>query len=310
MHPIVVKCVVVLICLLMAGTGAHAVLVYNGTATNLSAPMDDPGWDAVATISNGSATAIFLGNNGGHAWFLTANHVDLRTATLSIGGSDYTVFSNITQIGSVDLKVFRLDSSIVGITPVTLSTSTPSVSAEVLMIGNGVSGTHTTWDIPGGNSTWTSPGSDAEGYTWSGPNVKRWGTNTVFAKDVFVGPYKVLVTDFDAVDGEAQGSIGDSGGAVFHKNGGNWELVALMITVGRVENNTLYGNGFVGQPANTSVAAITGNPNDKSVTYSIQIADYQSEILATIPEPSAAGMVGMVIVAFIGLFARRRKTNS
>ena len=59
----------------------------------------------------------------------------------------------------------------------------------------------------------------------------------------------------------------------------------MIVAVGRVEGGLLYGANFSGQPGSTSVAAITGLPNDKSVTYSVQIANYKSAILSAIPEP-------------------------
>ena len=299
------------ILLVLFGSDARAVLVYDGTAANLSAPTDDPGWDAVGSIyintaSNSPATAIFLGNNGDSAWFLTANHVNLANATLSIGGSTYTTFAGIDQIGTVDLQVFRIDTTIAGITPVTLASTVPNAGAAVTMIGYGKTGTKVTWDTSGG--TWTSPGAGAEGYTWSGDNVKRWGTNSVLTRNISTGSGNLLVTDFDNTAGEAQASLGDSGGAVFRKSGPNWTLTALMVAVGHIEGSTLSFSGFTGQPSSTSVDSITGAPSDKSVTYSVQIADYRTEILSAIPEPATAALVlcGLLLPGLFALKSRRR----
>lgn len=305
--------VLVLVVSLWYAAEARAVLVYNGTASNLSAPvLNDPGWDAVASIysgspGNGVGTASFLGNQGGYAWFLTANHVTLGGATLSIGNSTYSAFSGIQQIGSVDLQVFRLDTTVSGITPVTLASSVPAVNASVTMIGYGKNGAKTAWDIPGGNTTWTSPGTDAGGYDWSGSNVKRWGMNTIAARNINFGSGNLIVTDFSPLVDEAQGSVGDSGGAVFHKNGFQWELAAVMVAVGRLEGGTLYGVGFAGQPGSTSVYSISGSPNDRSVTYSVQVADYKNLILAAIPEPSAAAL--LLGLAFLALIGRGKKRS-
>lgn len=291
-------------------SNAHAVLVYNGTAANLSAPTDDPGWDAVATIyrtspSTDPATAVFLGNDGGFGWFLTANHVILSSATLTIGGTPYTVFESETQIGTVDLKVFRVNTTIAGITPVTLSSSVPNTNSSVTMIGYGKTGTYTTWNTANNPWTETDTGVGAEGYTWSNPNVKRWGTNTVLSRNINTGSGMLLATDFDNVSGEAQGSLGDSGGAVFRKSGLNWELAALIIAVGRIEDSILSFSNFVGQPSSTSVAGITGQPNNKSTTYAVQIANYRTDILNAIPEPSTIGLVVVGFLAFMGWHCRR-----
>jgi hypothetical protein len=307
MHVKTTACWVACLVLFLA-SNAHAMLVYDGTAANLSAPIDDPGWDAVGTIyvgsaSNKPASAVFLGNDGGFGWFLTANHVSLSSATLTIGGNTYNVFANQTQIGSVDLKVFRVDTTISNISAVTLAYTVPSVGTSVTMVGYGKTGTKTTWNTS--KSPWTSPGGGAEGYTWSDPNVKRWGTNTVYESNAtYSSASNLLVTDFDAVAGEAQGSLGDSGGSVFTKNGLNWELAALVINVG-VTNGIAYGGSFSGQPESTSVAAIVGQPAAKSVTFSIQIANYRTDILNAIPEPSTIGLAVAGLLAFLGWRCRR-----
>lgn len=290
---------------------AGAVLVYNGTAANQSAPTDDPGWDAVGRIfigtpDSGAATAIFLGNVGGYGWFLTANHVNLTGATVNMGGGNYTSFDDISPISGADLKVFRTNTTVSGVSPVVLASSTPAVGSNVTMIGNGRTGAPTTWDIPG-NGTWTSPGTDADGYTWAGPNVKQWGNNEILARNLNGGASGILLaTAFDDTDGVGQGSLGDSGGGIFYKNGGDWELAGVMVSVGRVQDGILYGSDFAGQPGSTSVASITGQPDNKSTTFSVQIANYRSEILAAIPEPCAAPL----LIAGVGLLAARRRVVS
>ncbi len=270
----------------------HAVVVHNGTPANLLAPVDDPGWNAIGTISApaGPASAIFLGNNDGFGWFLTANHVSLSSATLNIGVNNYTVFSGIDQIGTTDIKVFRVNAPVLGITPVTLASSTPAAGADVVMVGFGATGTFATWNA--GTDPWTSPGSDASGYEWTGPNVKQWGTNVLHQSGVTDYPPNLsIVTDFDNVAGEGQGSRGDSGGAVFYKNGMNWELIGMMVTVGVTPNGTDYFSSFTGQPSETSVSFINGVPAAKSVTFSAQISDYRSDILNAIPEITTLGFL-------------------
>ena len=286
---------------------APAVLVVSGSGSNLMTPVDDPGWDAVATISGsgGAATAIFLGNHGGYGWFLTANHVVLTGNTLNIGGSDFTTFADVQQIGSADLKVFRVDGTVVGVTAVTLATTAPSVGSTVVMIGHGVTGTQVTWDTT--NNPWTVPGSGAEGFEWTGPHVKRWGTNTIDTTSLTVSGTASLATDFDNTTGEAQGSLGDSGGAVFYKNGSDWELVGMMFAVG-VTNGVTYGGSFTGQPANTSIFTLTGAPNSKSVTFSALISTYRDDInlAITVPEPTTWALLSLGVALTAWVATRRR----
>jgi len=288
------RLVLVLLLSATSFTNLPAVVVQNGTAANLIAPVDDPGWAAVGTISapGGPATAIFLGNVGGYGWFLTANHVSLGNATLTIGGTPYTAIAGVDRIGSTDMKVFRVDSTIAGITPVTLASTTPSVGSDVVMIGFGATGTFMTWDTS--VNPWTSPGVNASGYAWTGPNVKQWGNNQIHEKgSTFYSPNLSIITDFDNTAGEGQGSVGDSGGAVFYKNGLNWELIGLMVAVGSTTNGTMYGGAFTGQPASTSVSSIQGNPNAKSVTFSAEISQYRTDILQAIPEASSIGLLSL-----------------
>jgi hypothetical protein len=286
----------------------QAVLVYDGTAANLVAPTDDPGWDAIGrfTTAGKVGSAVFLGNQGGSAWFLTANHVPTASTSLTIASQTFTSFLDVQQIGTADLKVFRLNSELVGISPVTLASTTPTIGASVTMIGYGATGTKVTWDLS--TNPWTLGGSDAEGYTWSGPNVMRWGTNEVHAVNLLVGSTVAFVTDFDAVAGQAQGSLGDSGGAVFIKNGSSWELAGIMFAVGATDG-TNYGNSFTGQPSNTSVASITGAPNAKSVTFNVQVAVYESAILAAIPEPSSTSLLIACALGAWLIWLKRKRTN-
>lgn len=286
-----------------------AVLVYDGTSDNQLAPPDDPGWDAIGkfTTTGKVGSAVFLGNVGGFAWFLTANHVPTSATTLEIASSTYTAFFDVQQIGIADLKVFRLNSEITGLSPVTLATTTPTIGKSVTMIGFGKQGTKVTWDTS--TNPWTQPGSNAEGYTWSDPNIMQWGTNEVHGVSLLVGTTVSFATDFDDVAGRAQGSLGDSGGAVFIKEGSVWELAGIMFAVG-VSDGTNYASSFTGQPSSTSVAKITGSPNSKSVTFNAQIAEYRSAILAAIPEPSskALAIVGMMLLLLTS-FKKKSRTQ-
>lgn len=283
----------------------QAVVVYDGTAANLEAPIDDPGWTSVGafTVSGKVGSAVFLGNHGGSAWFLTANHVPTTGNTLEIASQTYSEFFDVQQIGTADLKVFRLNSEITGIPAIKLATSAPVLGASTVMIGYGATGTKVNWNTA--TNPWTVGGSGAGGYTWSGPNVMRWGINEVDAINYPIGSTTYFITDFDATAGQATGSTGDSGGAVFIKNGGTWELAGIMLAVG-VTDGTNYGGSFNGQPSSTSVSNITGSPNAKSVTFSAQIALYEAAIMAAIPEPNSLGL--LMLAGGLLFLGKRRKS--
>jgi hypothetical protein len=84
---------------------------------------------------------------------------------------------------------------------------------------------------------------------------------------------------------EAAAVVGDSGGAVFAKNGATWELAGTMVL------RLMY----TGQPANT---ILYGNK-----TIAIDLSDYKQDILAIthLPEPSQACqlMAGIFCIALL-----------
>jgi len=272
---------------LMAGSNGWAVIVAGGDGTqNTAAPTGDQGWSHVGQIvaANGAPSSVtYLDNN----WFITANHIkvlDNPTGVL-LGGSAYTIdaasWTRITNsTGSdADLMMFRVEGS-VGLSALSIASSSPSNGAGLTMIGNGRNraAAETQWLVVG--STWTevSSGGNRFGYKWATGATKRWGTNGKEADAGLVddgyGTTDMFYTDFDNAPGEAQGATYDSGGGVFVDAGSEWELAGIMLTT----------TGFGGQPAGTSVYGNRTYAADLS-TYSGQIAD-----IVAIPEPPALAL--------------------
>lgn len=79
------------------------------------------------------------------------------------------------------------------------------------------------------------------GYSTVSSQTKRWGTSLV-GNPAGSGIQVILqsgggetisyATEFQDVDGRAHAVSGDSGGAVFHKNGSQWELAGLILAAG------------------------------------------------------------------------------
>lgn len=282
---------------------ARAVVINTLTGTgNTSAPTDDPGWANVGVL--GVGTGVYLGND----WVLTAAHVGGGSIVLNGGtyamlaGSGTTLTNNGAsgKSATTDLFMFRLASTPTGLPSVTItSTATPNGSA-VTMIGAGRDrGAFTEWSINQATTPWTwtevSSGGDAAGYKTLASRSMRWGTNTVDASGMWVndgiGDVYMLGTSFTAAPSpstEAQAAYGDSGGAVFHKNGSAWELSGLMLTVA----------GFSGQP-DPGANAVYGN-----ATFAADLSFYRSQIMAIVPEPSAATIL-VAAAACIALVRRR-----
>ena len=133
---------------------------------------------------------------------------------------------------------------------------------------------------------WIQPGRPPtlrQGWTWgkSGGNI-RWGTNQV-AKSVRCDSAKCrrpathhFFVDFTKPGGEgitsheAQAVEGDSGGAVFAKNGeGEWELSGVMFSV----------HVHPSQPARATL--------DGNITFSVDLSRYRDQIIPLVrPECS------------------------
>lgn len=298
-----------LLAFLQLGQVALGVVVISGGPNN-TAPAGQSYFGNVGTIGN--ASAIYLGDG----WVLTANHVaSSLPGTVNFGGISYgTEPGSHTRLQNAaphstytDIVLFRLNTlaSFPALPAVGISSSTPTVGSEVMMIGNGRSQLEapTFWNrtvIPGDNNdTWeetTSELSNISGFKTSGTHEVRWGENAVDQNAVLVNVGTVSVpvhvvsftTAFQsgAIQHEAQGVTGDSGGGVFRLNGGSWELAGMMFAVATYET----------QPGG-SQTAVPGN-----LTSIADLSYYREQIYAAIPEPSA-----LVLALLGGLALGRRR---
>ena len=249
----------VLLFLLCLGNPAGAVLIASGDgAGNTSAPSPDPGWSHVAL--RGPHTAVYLGNG----WVLTANHVG--AGSVEIDGLTYPHLPSVsTRIqndagSNADLLVFGLALPHPALPELPLASTLPTVGDASILVGQGMNrGGATGWQPNPPFPTTLS------GYEWGNARSMRWGTNEIAAAPAStVFATRTIATSFDegATSHESQATTGDSGGALFVENSGEWELAGLLFAVG----------GFVGQPASTS---LYGN-----MTYAADISAYRSAILA------------------------------
>lgn len=288
---------------------ASAVVV-SSASPNITAPIGQPFFDHVGIING--ASGIYLGDR----WMITAAHVagSLPGSSISLAGGSYSAQSgtfqrvpNPTGFGFsalTDLAVFRLTTD-PGLPSLEIPASAPAIGADLMMIGRGrdPQSSRTYWDVTvnagANNDVWTvvaEGGHDREGYQTLSSQTIRWGENDVDAINLLatynVGPTSTDVvgftTSFDLIGKthEAQGVVGDSGGAVFVDVAGTWKLAGVMLAVSTLEQ----------QPENT---AVFGNE-----TFSADLSFYRSEIFKIIPEPSS------VLLGALGSFmllARRKR---
>ena len=263
---------------------------------NTNAPPDDPGWANVGRISTAFSSVTYLGSD----WFLTAYHIqqlDQPTSVL-VNGSTYAVdtssWHRLSYSGiDADLAMFRVTNTVTGLPTLTLSPHLVTNGASVTMIGDGTDrqSSLTYW-----NSAWqvtNSADGVYSGFYWAASTgTKRWGQNVAddagWLNDGFGTTY-CFGTTFDANGGanEAQGAIYDSGGGVFFKDGADWELAGIMLTVG----------GYSGQP---SSAAVYGD-----ATYMADLEPYHDQIVTIMAIPEPAG----VILAGVGALCLIRRVR-
>jgi len=280
-------------------------------------------------ISYAGASGIYLGYNATthDVWVLTARHIGsdvTQGATVTIGGLTYNRqpegSGGFGLLPGGDLRLVRYqrpDLAVPTLPAVNISTSIPTAGTALLMVGYGQNRTEiaaTVASIPDATSV-----SVGTGYHWTGPNIKRWGTNQIEAefydgfesigpisgpKGTFsMGTYNTVgyMTDFDQpasnqwlTSDEAQGSVGDSGGSAFYYSGSGWVLSGIFTAVA----------GFSGQAANTSAF---GN-----VSLLTDVASYSTAInsalggITLVPEPEISMLF---LLASGALFTRRRRST-
>jgi hypothetical protein len=285
-----------LLLIALAGTG-HAVVITTGDGTgNVTAPADDPGRDHVGAMG---ATGVYIGDG----WVLTANHVAIRNIVLGgvfydpIPGTEVQLTTDPSNLA--DLVLFRIADP-PSLSPLKLAAAVPAPGEAVVMIGRG---NNRAVDKTYWNPSWQEvppPGFFA-GWKQSAGRTIRWGTNTITEVNLDIVGAGALTREFavefdDLVD-EGQAVAGDSGGAVFIKRGGEWELAGIMNFVQLFED----------QPADTEVFG-----ND---TFAVDLSFYRDQIIAlTTPAtlvpalpPWGMALLGIGLVVVGAALARRRR---
>ena len=239
---------------LVCAGSAMAVLVHGKQRLDPSATDADlPGAGSVGQM--GAQSGVYLGRG----WVITAHHVTGNgSPDFVLDGKSYTAVAGSgvhldTRPGfPADLQLLRLAEP-PDLPSLSLATRPPTQGARVVMIGNsqGEPGRLINWDAQWREVKITE--STHLGYQASGPVSLRWGRNVVSDPSHFM-PMGNSVTRafgmrFDregAVTGEAAVLNGDSGGAVFAKEDGEWQLAGILFArqtlPGQANHVAVFGN--------------------------------------------------------------------
>ena len=266
----------------------------------------------------GSGSGVYLGNH----WVLTAYHIngtgepsgvrlqnvfyrrDANTPTIQLVNPDNSL---------ADLRLFRIENAPTDLPVITIGSGVTEIGTDVVMIGAGRDrqADLSAWDVNEVEEAWIwdpvdplSSLADQEGYHWdelSSARSVRWGVNTV-TDNYLENPDELIYSsghngqfgkifafattfDSDGTDSEALAAAGDSGGAVFAKNGDVWELIGSINAISALH----------GQPGATAIFS--------NETQAVDLSPFRNQILTVvIPEPST-----FVILMMSGVLLRRRR---
>ncbi|MGJ8642895.1 MAG: PEP-CTERM sorting domain-containing protein [Luteolibacter sp.] len=289
-----------LLCIALS-TSANAIILFGADNTaNLSAPSGSAlPFDTVARVASG--IGVENGGSGVHlggGYMLTAAHIgNSELASVTFDGSTFYTrdLSYIpTQIGTTDMKIFKLNT-----TPTVGSVNLYTGSLEV------VSGDGFLVGWGRGRADGSTIGANTVPVAGGGtPLVKRWGTNDP-TRELSGATYTVDSGTYtsnllETVQGNSEGATEaaatprDSGSGYFQEIGSIWYLTGLTSVISQQNP----GNVTFGLDIPATGVLGTGDPN-----YFTKISSYASQINTLVPEPSTLALT----LATLPFFLRRRR---
>jgi hypothetical protein len=204
-------------------------------------------------IVNHGESGVYLGDYRGKSWVLTANHSGPGSFELGdisynvVGGSAHQLLN--PDGTPSDVVLFQIDGD-PRLSSLHLASASPANGAQVYLIGFGQSGqpNRSYWIDHGGPWIPTvagDPVANRIGYQWTGvqPGPKNWGIGSVAGSTRGINQTRAFYTKFLDQMNNACGTGGDSGGAVFTRQGNQWQLIVMLDAL----------SGLPNQPSGTSI---------------------------------------------------------
>lgn len=200
--------------LLSISAVANGVLLFRtgDLAANTTEPkgaLAGSGWQYEGTFG------AFLGTAIAPHFFVTAKHIGTDPTQFSFHGVNYTIVRSFAD-PNADLQIFEVSGTLPLYAP--LYSRSDEVGKRLVVIGRG-----------------TQRGSEKivngqlRGWNWATSDlVQRWGENQVAS---IVGDQLYALFDQAGLPQEAHISGGDSGGAVFLRDGRVWKLAGITPTL-------------------------------------------------------------------------------
>ena len=219
-HPIGRLALIATLAALAFVRSSGAVILYatGDPAANTTAPggaLTNSGWQYQGDFGG------FLGTPIAPQFFITAKHIGQAGGVFTFEGIDYTLVRQFPDPQS-DLAIWQVNGVFPTIAP--LYARLDEVGKQLVVIGRG---TERGGEIYRDNTL--------RGWGWgAGTAVRRWGENVVAGVFTNTNPSDpLLAASFDAngIANEAHLSGGDSGGAVFLRDGTAWKLAGINFAV-------------------------------------------------------------------------------
>ena len=215
---------------LLLGNVRAVILFQDGNpATNTTAPTGDfagSGWQYQGSFG------AFLGTAIAPQFFMTAKHVSDAGTAFVYHGTSYNLLQRTNDPYS-DLSIWQVQGTLPLFAPLYSSGDEPG--QPLVVIGRGTQ-----------RGTEVSLQGELRGWLWgAGDGVQRWGQNVVtrIVSGGTLNQYVYATFDQGGGPNEAHLSVGDSGGAVFLREGGVWKLAGISYAVDGPYFTDAAGNG-------------------------------------------------------------------